>query len=313
MSSSDTPSAARRHTAWIALLLLALALLAGRALLPPTDPGQSHDLALIFEQALRIDNTVRPPETEPNTPVLVSGKVTFRNLAADHIQMSQGRFLGLRRIVEVYAWVEEAVPEAELPPNPTRTDRYRYRLEWLTNPTPWRDFQVWKGHTYTAPAITSETFFAVGTAIGRLLIDLDEATLIGWKPLTLDPKVYPFLEARIHDTHHFYERPEARDAPEPGDYRIRYEVVELPPEGNPYLTVLGSRDFNRIVPFVMADGRPLMLVLTGSEQDLREALGPPALPLALLRLLANGLPLGAGLLALAALILAWRGRRRGTA
>jgi hypothetical protein len=288
-----------------ALMLLGVGVVCflGVSVLPETDSSKTTDLSILFEQAERVTNLVRPPETPPGKPIVVSAPFNYQRLAYDIRGITQGPFLALHRIVETYAFVEEAVPENELPPNPKLVDRYRYHPEWLVNPTPWRQLKVWKDHTYNTPPVPDEYLFAEGVSLGRLLIDLQEATLLDWEPIKLDSDVYGFLKGQLHDERYVYQIPEPMDKPRSGDYRLAYDGVILK-EGHPQvLTILGARDFNNLVPFEMADGRHVLLVKLGDEAAMREVIGKPPMPLALISVLRIALPYGGGLLFVLAAIL----------
>lgn len=294
----------------VLLIIIGAAIIAGRRFLPSIDPAEVEDPALLFELAIPLEDVIRPPDTPPGYPVLVTGELAVQNKARDYFALKHGSFLGLRRQVESYAWFEKKIPLSDEGKTGTKEEyRFEYGTEWTGNPAKWKTFRIWKGHRYNFPPIEEKEFIADGASIGRLVINLDVAELMGWKDYIIDKTLDPYFKIP-HDKRYIYNSHEALDKPIAGDFRFFYRVVEFDPD-KPQITVLGARDFNRLIPFTTGQGRKLLLVRPGPPHQMKAALGEPPLSAAKIRLLHKAsLGLGGLLAGLGVLIILWLALRR---
>lgn len=276
------------------------------ALLYAHELTKAEDPAYLFKIAARIKNNKHPRETPPDLPVLVTGRPKFQLGESEKLIRAKGPVLAFERKVESYSWVETPLPKEKLPPPPhTPRDLYEYHAEWTENPVPWRKLKVWTGHITSAPPQSNEKLEPESFSVGRLILNPGAYTLMGWEDYVFtDDQKYP--DGAVHDKNLLYPYASEINDPKPGDWRISYKVVPLDKK-KPTVTVLGTRDFNRLIPFKAKTGKQFLLVYPGTPDEMEKVLGPRkpldiSLSPWIFPLLILGLILAAGGIGLAILI-----------
>ena len=264
------------HFRSLLLLLLGIASLTGSLIFHYQSKNEPTSLRTLLDEAVKIENFTQPEDTPPDRPVLISGVPQVTGGAIDTIGYTQGLFLALERKCEVYAWKETPVPKEKQPPPPNKTsDRYSYRQEWIENPIPWNELQVMKGHEYFMPRVGSESYRAEAVYFGRIELDLSHVTKIeGWKDLTIDANDSQF-EKIPNDGKYLYNDIKAKSHPVPGDFRLSYRGIPFVKDKT-WVSVLGKRDFNKIVPFLTPQGEAFLIVFIGTIDEFKASL--PILP-----------------------------------
>ncbi len=255
---------------WIALILFASAItflvfgLISKSIY--NDIESEHPLTF-FDQAIVLQDLEKPEETPEDRPVLATGIVTIRSLPVD---MIQGYILGLKKTIEYYSWFETKVAEKDLPPPPVRAvDRYKYHLDWSEEPSDWQHFGVYTGHKQEYPEARSQQHMAGRISIGRLHVDIEMATIYGWQPFDFGKS--PDFKNVPNNGTYLYNSETAKTKPVVGDTRLKISYIPLVKDVST-LTVLGRRDFNKLVPFITPKGKAIQYVCPGSASDLREAI-----------------------------------------
>ena len=184
--------------------------------------------------------------------------------------MIPGYILGLKKTIEYYSWFETKVAEKDLPPPPVRAaDRYKYHLDWAEEPNDWHEFGVYRGHKFDYPDMRSEEKLAGRISIGRLHVDVEMATILGWQPFDFGNS--PNFKDLPNNGTYLYSNEKAKTEPVVGDTRLKISYIPLV-KGVSTLTVLGRRDFNKLVPFTTPKGKAIQYICPGSANDLREAI-----------------------------------------
>jgi|GEM_PF-3811691 len=281
------------------LFVISVAFLAGAYNLPTIDPQKTEDIRILFELANVIENTERPEDFPAEYPIIVSTHPQHFKTAYDRFGLQMGPFLIVNRQVQTYAWLEEKTPEKELPKDKSLKliDKYRYKMEWLDNPKPYKELKVWKGHIYSMPNIQNKVFIGGPLYFGRLELNIQLAKVLQFEnyKLTSNPK---FVKAFPHDDYYIYTSDDASTNTFPGDHRLYYSVLRAP-EKDASMTVFGARDFNRLVHYKMGNGKKILYLHHGSIEDMREQIGSPPIPVKVIKVLQILMPIVSGLLILA--------------
>ncbi|RJO67335.1 MAG: hypothetical protein C4523_09830 [Myxococcales bacterium] len=294
------------------ILLLGAALgLAWAAFRPDPNLAALETLAGVFDMAVSLDNPIRPPALPVNQPVLANGEAGLAQMRYDSLGLSQGPFVAIRRSVEVYSWKETPREiTATQSARPSLEERFVYTTEWTANPVDWRDLHSFKDRQFEIPSFKNQDFLPRLLSVGRLEIDPVEVEFLGWEDYNLNSGELEVLDRRPHDAKYVYSRADAPQDPHPGDWRFSYQVVRLD-HANPEITVLGSLERNRLVPYLTPGGKKVFLIATGPPSRLRSFLHDEIEPLRLAGSYDVFLLGLAVILGLAALIgLVWRLRPR---
>ncbi|MEW5821205.1 MAG: TMEM43 family protein [Cyanobacteriota bacterium] len=150
------------------------------------------DIGAIAETAVEIKADAAASSEHENMLVSLTGPLTTEENISDDMFLKEGNFLGLKRKVEMYAWVEDADTQQNKNKNGTTTKKttYRYSKKWVLNPAKTGSFNKPEGHENPPEKTIPDTEVKSSQAkIGLYNIDLNKTGVPGYKKIDLTNEV----------------------------------------------------------------------------------------------------------------------------
>jgi hypothetical protein len=192
--------------------------------------------------------------------VCASGPASVEALVGDGAYIPPGRYVALRRKVEMYAWVEKT-------DSSTAGSGPSYVLEWTEHPPNSSQFDQRDIHENPTPSVPSATFYAPRSHVSGVSFVPAEVSLPSLRPLlNIDASVAARLErsARLHLADGYaYPKSLSIIAPKVGDIRLAWDA--LPAETT--LTFFGWQHRGGIRPHLGVERGDVLTVHRGGRRD----------------------------------------------
>lgn len=222
------------------------------------------DVSRIAGSAVELTSDARTAD-EPlqGTLVSVSGSVTSNEMLGDDLFLLPGNYLAVRRIVEMYAWVENNPPGIESTDRRKRNPTTSYQKTWTSNPRSEVEFQFPLGHDNPPFTLASDNFVVSRLQVGAYSMQGDIA-LPPVARLSLNDEALSLTKGAVltNDEYIFIGNGSLSN-PELGDVRVRYEVLLPDFDG----TVFGAFEGGEIHPYVDENGNELYRLFSGSHEQ----------------------------------------------
>ena len=219
------------------------------------------------KDAVPFDATVLQQNAPKGQLVAASGALTTEDSIGDGQFLKSGKYLSVRRTVEMYAWVEESnsTTETKLGGSQETKTTYTYTKKWVESVPNSSNFKVEEGHVNPAKKYESVANTAPTVKVGVYSVDPNRLSMPGSEALALATGMVNLPgDGEIVSGKYMYVGGFSMDDPIIGDVRISYSVI---PSGNP-VTVFGKLDTDKISPFVNKDGQTLYEArMTGFEES----------------------------------------------
>ncbi|MBI2638066.1 hypothetical protein HYW83_00545 [Candidatus Peregrinibacteria bacterium] len=234
-----------------------LLLLAGLALLIWNE-GRA-DYSQIAATSTEIDSETPPTDNSlEGKLVSVSGLLTTVDLISDGQYLKPGQYVALERTVEMYAWIEHK-----------NENKYDYDKAWLRGPADARTFANPQGHENPVMAVREFTTKANNGKVGAFSVDMASVTIPGLSPLQLTAdKVIPYPGVQIAGDDYLFVGRGTSYAPQVGDLRIKYSVLE----SNIPVTVFGALRGKSVATFTDEQNNSLHQIVRGNRAQALSAL-----------------------------------------
>ncbi|HEY1016743.1 MAG TPA: TMEM43 family protein, partial [Herpetosiphonaceae bacterium] len=179
--------------------------------------------------------------------VAASGSLTSDAPLGDDLFLAPGRYLQLRRTVEMYAWEEErsSTTRKKLGGGSETVTTYSYHKEWTSDPENSSSFHNRSGHDNPPLPYDSATFNASSATIGAYQVDPFALEFPEPDPVRLNAEILRG-DAGVREADYLLSRRGALASPQVGDWRISYQAVPT----DLAVTLFGKAEGDRIGPFV---------------------------------------------------------------
>jgi len=208
------------------------------------------------KDAVPFDATVLQQNAPNGQLVAASGALTTEDTIGDGQFLKSGKYLSVRRTVEMYAWVEEShsTTETKLGGSQETKTTYDYKKKWVNSVSDSSNFKVSEGHSNPAKKYEDVANTAPTAKVGVYSVDPNRFSMPGSEPLALTTDIVNLpADGEIVSGKYIYIGGFSMDDPIVGDVRISYSVV---PSGNT-ITAFGKLDGDKISAFVNKDGQTL--------------------------------------------------------
>ncbi len=180
-----------------------------------------------------------------------------------------GKYISLKRKVEVYAWVEKKREETHKNAwgSETTTTHYDYSKEWVDEAEKTSDFRYPEGHDNIAKSIQDASFIAENLQIENFHLD-EKIMLPELSELTLTEENVILTGGLVREGNYLFQSyDETSNITEPKiwDVRISYEVLENPVKNT---TVFGKlENKNTISTFIWPKESELYRAFKGNREE----------------------------------------------
>ncbi len=212
------------------------------------------DLSKIAKTAVEISSTAKNTDQTLNGKfVSASGPLTTNDLIGDGLYLKPGRYLMIRRRVEMYAWEEKESSKTKknLGGSETTETTYTYVKDWNEYPESSSKFKHPEGHANPGKAYDSVIKTAPAAKLGVYALNTSSIGLPEMEKISPTGSEYVFYGKG------------ALAEPELGDLRISY--FALPSGKN--ATVFGKLDGDKIVAYPDEGNIVLYRALSGSRAE----------------------------------------------
>lgn len=219
------------------------------------------------KNAIPFDATALQQNAPEGELVAASGMIISDDLIGDGQFLKNGRYLNVRRNVEMYAWVEtsKSKTDTKIGGSQETITTYDYDKKWTGSVANSSNFKVPEGHInppkrYDDIANTSPTarVGVYGVDLSRLKMPVSQIL-----QLTADDVILP-AEGELVQGKYIYIGGSSIDDPVIGDIRISYSAVLSGQD----VTVFGRLVGDKIKPFTDKDGQILYEArVTGFEES----------------------------------------------
>lgn len=177
--------------------------------------------------------------------------------------------LKLRRIVEMYQWIEDSESKTveKLGGGTDTTTTYTYKKDWSDDIINSENFQEKEAHKNpTSKKYDDTEWLAQNVSIGAYTLSEELLkNLSGYAPLTLTKEMLATLpyakqqELELADNM-IYSQTQVVNMPEIGSTRIRYEVIT--PQT---VSVIAKQTSDTLMPYVTKNGRTISMIALGEN------------------------------------------------
>lgn len=201
--------------------------------------------------------------------VSASGVVTSAETLGDNVYLKPGKYLAVKRDVEMYAWVEKKTENSHTNVGGSETTEttYDYTMAWTSNPMKSSEMAHPAEHENPAPALTGDAFTVTNLTVGSYtvsgVVELPAST-----PLVLTKDNVSLREGVIIAGGYIFQGTGTETVPKIGDIRVSYSTLNPGFEG----TVFGALQGGKIAKYTNEDGDELYRVFEGSRSGAIAAL-----------------------------------------
>lgn len=198
--------------------------------------------------------------------VSLTGPIQTAVAIGDPEYLKPGNYVTLKRVVEMYAWVEEKETKTEKKAGGTTEEKttYTYKKSWTHDPEETSEFKYPEGHENPIMTIQGEDFSVDNARIGAYNFDPRSTTLPGADevPLTAENAIVPRTAALIGNQYIFVSKG-TFEQPVVGDIRISFEAVNA----DKNITLFGKEQGSSIVAYVHKGKTRLLRALDGTREE----------------------------------------------
>lgn len=214
-----------------------------------------YDLSKLAKTAIEVPAGQTAPADAQGKLVAVDGTVSSPETLGD-TYLKPGQYLGLRRVVEEYAWTEQSQTHDN--GGGSQTTTYTYQLKWVDSVPDSSSFKQPDGHANPPKAIEDKDLRVGAASLGSYQLDTATLTLPSGSPVTLTPDNVVAAGLKLSDNELYNHDPAN---PQVGDVRVAYTAVANPFNG----VVLGKLDGQAIGTFADAKGHSLYRLFSGNK------------------------------------------------
>lgn len=215
-----------------------------------------YDLSKLAKTAIEVPAGQTAPADAQGKLVAVDGTASSPESLGD-TYLKPGKYLGLRRVVEEYAWTEQSQTHDN--GGGSQTTTYTYQLKWVDSVPDSSNFKQPDGHANPAKAIEDKDLRVSQATLGSYQLDTATLTLPGGSPVTLTADNLTAADGLKLSDNKLYNHDPAN--PQVGDVRVSYTAVANPFNG----VVLGKLDGQAIGTFADAKGHSLYRLFSGNK------------------------------------------------
>ncbi|MGK7876576.1 MAG: TMEM43 family protein [Xenococcaceae cyanobacterium] len=209
--------------------------------------------------------------TSPNTAaqgklISTTGSLTSPQVLGDNLFLNPGKYIAVRRDVEMFAWEEEQKTETKknVGGSETRTTTYSYSKKWVDTPEESSDFKISEGHYNPPKSIKDLTNRVSQAKVGIYSLDIKNIDLPQLNQVQLNRQNITLKDGVSQAGNYLFKGNGTMGNPEVGDLRLQYFVL---PNGT-NVTVFGKLESNnRITPYFYQDNQRLYRIFAGSREQ----------------------------------------------
>ena len=194
--------------------------------------------------------------------VHIQGMLETPEILTDDVFKVSALAIHLNRKVEMYQWVEESESETEEKvggSSETKTT-YTYTKKWSSNHNSSSEFQKPEGHTNPGEFLFNKrNYSAKDVSLGEYKLNATFISKVGGgTQLSIDETKVPKMENAKVSSSKIYIGKGSESAPEIGDMRITFSVVN-PKE----VSVIGRQHQGVMVPYATSNGKSIAMLSNG--------------------------------------------------
>lgn len=223
------------------------------------------DFSQIANTAVEISAT-SPHTAAQGKLVSTTGSLTSTQLLGDNLFLKSGKYIAIRRDVEMFAWDENKRTETQknVGGSETRTTTYTYTKEWVDKPDNSSSFKSPEGHYNPPKSLPNFTGRVSEAKVGIYSLDLKNIDLPTWQRLQLNQQNITLQGGFSLVGNYLFKGNGTLENPQVGDLRLQYFVL---PNGM-NVTVFGKLESNnRITPYFYQDQHRLYRIFTGNREQ----------------------------------------------
>lgn len=228
------------------------------------------DISLIAKTATQIESTTANTNASLNDKLVsTTGALKTVELVGDGKFLNPGAYLAVERTVEMYAWIEktESTTKKNLGGSETTETTYDYTKEWVKTVPDSSDFEDSAEHQNPVKGLEDYETTATSATVGVYTVRPKALTLPDAEPIQLTAANTSLSGGAVlsDETYIFvpYTEKSKDTAPQLGDLRVSYRVVQSGFEG----TVFGKLAGTKIEPYANDDGDSLYRVFEGTRDE----------------------------------------------
>lgn len=198
--------------------------------------------------------------------IALTGPMETTTPLGDPAYLKSGKYVLLKRIVEMFAWIEETETKTEKKVGGATEEKtvYRYKKDWTDSPEETHEFKYPEGHENPVMTVKGQTFTVPIVKIGVYNFDPQSATLPNPKPLFLtNQNIILTAKAKLIGSEYIFTGKDSYAQPSVGDLRISFETVH-PGET---VTLLGKKQGENIVAYLYKGKDRLFRALSGTRDE----------------------------------------------
>ena len=227
------------------------------------------DLSAIAKNAISVDSAVvNSDQTLQGKLVSTTGNLITDETLGDNLYLNPGKYIALKRNVEMYAWVEKESNSSHtnVGGSETTTANYTYVKEWTDSPKSESSFKSPEGHQNPEMTLSDSSPTVTNAKLGIYSVDPKSLSLHGFEEVSLN-KDNTILDKNttLEDNHVYikFSKDSSYANPIVGDMRISYQAVNSGITG----TVFGNLSGDSIVPHIGDKNTTLYEFTTGSKEE----------------------------------------------
>lgn len=231
----------------------------------------SVDFSVLARNAREIIST-STSQTDALQGSLVSttGLLSSNEMLGDNLFLNPGRYIVIKRVVEMYAWKERKQSKTikNFGGSETTETIYSYEKKWRQKPYASNDFKHSEGHVNPVSSVSDIEIKVQEATLGIYKVDMEFVDLPkNFTPLILNQQNITLnQQAHLVDEQYIFVSKTGNstfESPEIGDLRVSYKVL---PSGK-MSTIFGKLDGDKMVPHVDVKGNLFYRILSGHRDQ----------------------------------------------
>ena len=223
------------------------------------------DLSTVAKHAVEAVSPEMRTNPAEGTFVWTSGTVSARESIGDGKYLKPDTYLEVRRIAEIYAWVEEKDEKTDtnLGGSETTTTTYTYKTEWTEYPRNSNDFAHPEGHINPPQTEKNESVKPTLVAVGDFTMNGKDLDVPVPEYLTLTKEMVTLPAGATLSGDYIYLNNASTTAPVVGNERVYFKVVDDGFEGTAFGEIAGTK----LSRYTDEDGNTLFRVFEGGRDE----------------------------------------------
>jgi len=226
------------------------------------------DLSSIAKTAVEINSaTVSNDPSLNGKLVSATGIVDSNEVIGDNLFLNPGKFIAVRRTVEMYAWkqTKNTTTHNNTGGSSTTSTTYSYSKDWEESPSDSNTFQYPDGHQNPQKSLDSYNSYATKASVGVYSFDPSSVTLPGYTKLQIDSQNTTLSKGAIlaNDSYLFISNNNGSNFvnPQVGDLRISYYILSPGFNG----TIFGALNGKNIEAYINQNNISLYRLFAGTR------------------------------------------------